>query len=152
MKKMPDEEILDTLYRMLNNQDNTLAHSYIAPILKPNKNRFLPENYRHVILLSAWRKLLSKIRYSNAKTSFWCQHVERFQSVSEWEEHLRKNKKSKSRKDFPRTQVTCKNLKNWFKCQNFETIDMSQRYTDSNLCLVDLSERYTDTIFAWSTK
>ena len=61
MKKMKDDEIADTLNDMLINQNNILTHGYIMPILKPNKNRVIPESYRPVILLSAWRKLLSLI-------------------------------------------------------------------------------------------
>ena len=61
IKKMTDEEIADTLNKMLKNQDKTLTHGYISPILKPNKNRLIPESYRPVILLSVWRKLLSLI-------------------------------------------------------------------------------------------
>ena len=68
-------------------------------------------------------------------------------SVAEWEEYLRKKWKRKNREYISRAKVTCKSLKNSFKCARSKMVGMSQRYTDEDLCLVDISQRYTETVF-----
>ena len=69
-----------------------------------------PKNFRH----GYWNCIL------RIRGTIWA-----INSVAKLEKYLRKNSKSKSREDLPRTKVTC-NLKISFKYQYFERIGMSQ--------------------------
>ena len=46
---------------MIITRDTILRAGYLVPIEKPGKDPRKPENYRPVILLSAYRKLISRI-------------------------------------------------------------------------------------------
>ena len=61
LKAMPVETVADNLNQLIQNRDTSLTHGLIAPVHKPNKHSLDPASYRPVILLSVYRKLLSKI-------------------------------------------------------------------------------------------
>ena len=61
LKKEDLVELKDKLNRMIVENDETLTAGYLAPSHKPGKDPKKTDSYRPVILLSAYRKLLSLI-------------------------------------------------------------------------------------------
>ena len=61
LKAMPVETVADNLNQVIQNRDTSLTHGLIAPVHKPNYNSLEPASYRPVIILSVYRKLLSKV-------------------------------------------------------------------------------------------
>lgn len=55
--------LLSLYYSIWNNKTfpNSWRHGYVIPILKPDKNKFLPDSYRPICLLNTICKLLEKI-------------------------------------------------------------------------------------------
>ena len=54
-------DITDKLNQLMIKKDSTLTEGFLVPIEKPGKDPGKPDSYRPVILLSAYRKLLSQI-------------------------------------------------------------------------------------------
>ena len=61
LKALPVKTVTDNLNQLIQNRDTSLTHGLIAPVQKPNKNSMEAASYRPIGLLSAYRKLLSKI-------------------------------------------------------------------------------------------
>ena len=57
---LTDESIKETVNEMIITRD-TILTGYLVPVEKPGKDPRKPENYRPVILLSTYHKLVSQI-------------------------------------------------------------------------------------------